>query len=102
MARFLRKKHGNHYFVLNLSGREYNYAHFGNRVISAGFPDHHAPPLSLVWCIYSIIDYWLALDEQNVVAVHCLAGAYCMLEMSYRERTDWFADLLYTANARFL
>lgn len=74
MSRFLNTRHGDHYLVINLSGREYNYALFGNRVINAGFPDHHSPPLSVMWSIYSIIDFWLARDDQNVVAIHCLAG----------------------------
>ena len=43
-------------------------------MINAGFPDHHSPPLSVMWSIYSIIDFWLARDDQNVVAIHCLAG----------------------------
>lgn len=57
-----------------MSGRDYDYALFGNRVINAGFPDHHSPPLGLMWSLYSIIDFWLAFDEQNVIVVHCLAG----------------------------
>lgn len=43
-------------------------------MIDAGFPDHHSPPLGLMWSLYSIIDFWLALDKENVIAVHCLAG----------------------------
>ena len=74
VATLLQMKHQDHYLVLNLSGREYNYEHFGGRVISAGFPDHHSPPLTTMWSLYSIIDYWLALDPLNVIAVHCLAG----------------------------
>ena len=74
VARFLRSKHGDHYLVLNLSGREYDYSHFGNRVISAGFPDHHSPSLYQMWYLFAIADYWLASNKKNVIAVHCLAG----------------------------
>ena len=86
----LTEKHGNHYLVLNLSGRDYDTDIFGGRVISAGFPDHHSPPLSVMWCIYSIIDYWLALDPLNVVAVHCLAGGNaCRLSSQGRVARAW-------------
>lgn len=27
-----------------------------------------------MWSLYSIIDFWLSLDKENVIAVHCLAG----------------------------
>lgn len=27
-----------------------------------------------MWSLYSIIDFWLAYDKENVVAIHCLAG----------------------------
>ena len=43
-------------------------------MINAGFPDHHSPSLALMWSLYSIIDFWMAIDEKHVIAVHCLAG----------------------------
>ena len=70
----MNKKHGDHYLVINLSDRTYDYSLFGNRVICSGYPDHHSPTLSMMWSLYSIIDFWLSLDKENVIAVHCLAG----------------------------
>lgn len=60
--------------MINLSDRSYDYSLFGNRVICSGYPDHHSPTLSMMWSLYSIIDFWLSLDKENVIAVHCLAG----------------------------
>ena len=60
--------------VINLSDRTYDYSHFGNRVVCSGYPDHHSPTLSMMWSLYCIIDFWLSLDKENVIAVHCLAG----------------------------
>ena len=60
--------------VINLSDRKYDTSPFGGRVIDAGFPDHHSPPLGLMWSLYSIIDFLFSVDKENVIAVHCLAG----------------------------
>lgn len=27
-----------------------------------------------MWAIYAFIDLWIAVDSQNVIAAHCLAG----------------------------
>lgn len=70
----LEKKHSNHYLIFNLSGRRYDYSIFHDRVIDYGFPDHRAPSfpqlLSLIYMAYM----WLSEKNENVIAVHCLAG----------------------------
>lgn len=46
----------------------------GAQVIEAGFPDHRAPPLHLLWSVCHTMDSWLSANDDNIVAVHCLAG----------------------------
>jgi hypothetical protein len=74
VASFLQRRHGDRYFVLNLSEREYDASAFHHRVLELGFPDHHSPPLPLCWTLCLTMHSWLCADPLNVVAVHCLAG----------------------------
>ena len=37
-----------------------------------GFPDHHPPPLALMFRIVHDMDAWLQADPDNVIVVHCL------------------------------
>ncbi|KAH3732865.1 phosphatidylinositol-3,4,5-trisphosphate 3-phosphatase [Pelomyxa schiedti] len=76
VAAFLATKHGSsHYYVFNLSEKEYDETKFGNKVHSwCRFPDHHPPPLPLLLQILYHMHLWLSADPVNVVAVHCQAG----------------------------
>jgi hypothetical protein len=47
----LNTVHNGHYMIYNLSERSYNYAKFGSSVVDVGFPDHHAPPLELLFSV---------------------------------------------------
>lgn len=38
------------------------------------FPDHHAPPLSLIPMVVADMTAWLAEDSRNVIVIHCKAG----------------------------
>lgn len=77
VVRFLKEKHGDNFMVFNLcSERGYNYALLDNRVQAwCGFPDHHAPPLALVFRVCRSIDVWLAGAPERVVVVHWYAAA---------------------------
>lgn len=70
----LERKHSNHYLVINLSGRIYDYTIFHDRVIDYGFPDHRAPSLQQLFSLIFMSFLWLSKDPRNVIAVHCLAG----------------------------
>ena len=73
VAALLKDKHGRNYLIYNLSNRPYDFNKFQQQVIDwCGFPDHHPPPLELLFKIIHSIDQWLNGDEKNVVAVHCL------------------------------
>ncbi|KAG9390257.1 C2 domain of PTEN tumor-suppressor protein [Carpediemonas membranifera] len=74
VAAMLERHHRNHYLIYNLSERPYDYTKFDNQVLEFGFPDHHSPPLSLLFKICKNIYSWLSADPDNVVIVHCLAG----------------------------
>eukprot|EP00011_Vannellida_sp_DIVA3-517-6-12_P008018 CAMPEP_0114615288 /NCGR_PEP_ID=MMETSP0168-20121206/6089_1 /TAXON_ID=95228 ORGANISM="Vannella sp., Strain DIVA3 517/6/12" /NCGR_SAMPLE_ID=MMETSP0168 /ASSEMBLY_ACC=CAM_ASM_000044 /LENGTH=426 /DNA_ID=CAMNT_0001826357 /DNA_START=74 /DNA_END=1354 /DNA_ORIENTATION=+ len=74
VSQFLNERHGDHYMCWNLSGRDYDYSLFHNQILDFGFPDHHNPPLQLLFKIIHSMHSWLSADESNVAVVHCLAG----------------------------
>ncbi|TMW56165.1 hypothetical protein Poli38472_008813 [Pythium oligandrum] len=74
VATFLNSHHPKSYRVFNLSERKYDYTRFENRVSDCGFPDHHPPPLQLLFDIVNEMLAFTAQNPKNVVVVHCLAG----------------------------
>ena len=71
---FFKKRHENKVLVINLcSESSYPFDTFSNQ---ASFPtdDHEAALLSLIIDFCQTVSSFLALDEANVVAVHCRAG----------------------------
>jgi PH domain/Swiss Army Knife protein, DSP-PTPase phosphatase domain len=76
VARLLSDSHGKRYLIYNLtSERFYDCEKFNRQVITwSGFPDHHPPPLALLFRIVHSMHAWLSTDSRNVVVVHCLAG----------------------------
>ncbi len=56
----------------NLTERGYDYSKLDSNVRETGWPDHHAPPLVLLFCILLSIEDWLEADARNVVVLHCL------------------------------
>jgi hypothetical protein len=60
--------------VFNLSERLIDTRAFGDRVVDAGWPDHHAPPLPVLWTLCNTVSSWLKLDARNVAVLHCKAG----------------------------
>lgn len=75
VAKHMHDRHAGHFQIFNLSQRTYNYAKFEDRVVDCGFPDHHPPPLSLLFTIVRDMERFLCANSNNVVVVHCLAGA---------------------------
>jgi hypothetical protein len=56
VAALMHERHRGHFLVLNLSGRTYDYSKLGSRVVDwCSFPDHHAPPLALMFRICNAI-----------------------------------------------
>jgi hypothetical protein len=58
----------------------YNYAKFNNQVfgcqpnfkiVDLGFPDHHNPPLELLFEIILQLGDFLEEDHKNVAVIHC-------------------------------
>ena len=75
VAQLLRRKHGQNYILYNLSNRPYDCAKFNGQVINwCGFPDHHPPPLPLLFKIVHSIHEWLSGSPENIAVIHCLAG----------------------------
>ena len=74
VARYLNEQHPGCYRSFNLSGDRYNYEKFGNSVVDFPWPDHHAPPLDLLFHACALMSEWLLSDIRNVAVVHCKAG----------------------------
>jgi protein-tyrosine phosphatase len=74
VADFFRRFHAAQFLIYNLSGLTYDYSKFENRVVECGWPDHHATSMELIHGIVLSIYGFLARDEKNCAAVHCLAG----------------------------
>mmetsp|Transcript_1715 Transcript_1715/g.5997 ORF Transcript_1715/g.5997 Transcript_1715/m.5997 type:complete len:460 (-) Transcript_1715:6547-7926(-) len=74
ISRFLNSKHPNHYMIFNLSEMEYQQAALGFCVQNFSFPDHHNPPLNLLFVVLRSLDSWLMSDPKNVAVIHCKAG----------------------------
>ena len=49
VSSFLVERHTQHYWVINLSGKSYDYKKFDNRVSEYDWVDHHAPPLKILF-----------------------------------------------------
>ena len=74
VASLLDEKHLGHYMIFNLSERNIDTSMFCDRVVDAGWPDHHAPPLPVLWTLCNTVGSWLNLDDRNVAVIHCKAG----------------------------
>ena len=44
---------------------------FSFQVIDVGFPDHHNPPLDLLFQIIVTMEKWISADQDHVAVVHC-------------------------------
>lgn len=75
VAKFLKQRHGNDYYVINVSSRKYDYSKFGDRVIDIVWPNHH-PCEFLGFCriILETCRILLSCGPDMVVVVHCLGG----------------------------
>ncbi|MCQ2816714.1 MAG: hypothetical protein MJ252_05535 [archaeon] len=75
VSTFLKDKHGDHFIILNLSGIKYDGKKFNDNVINYDqWPDHHSPPLELLFILIEKMHSFLKVDDKNVVVVNCNAG----------------------------
>lgn len=74
VADMLNKYHAGCYMVWNLSDKTYDYGKFLNNIQEFGFPDHHSPPLDMLFKIVLTMDNWLKASNRNIAVVHCLGG----------------------------
>jgi protein-tyrosine phosphatase len=73
VAALLKEKHLNRFRLYNLSNRLYDFSKFDSSVINwCGFPDHHPPPLSLLFQIVHDMHDWLRAHPDNIAVIHCL------------------------------
>jgi phosphatidylinositol-3,4,5-trisphosphate 3-phosphatase/dual-specificity protein phosphatase PTEN len=52
----------------------YSAESMSGRVSRYPFPDHHAPPLSLLPLAVREMNAWLDADPERVAIIHCKAG----------------------------
>ncbi|KAE8269955.1 hypothetical protein A4X09_0g2370 [Tilletia walkeri] len=74
---FLESRHGDKFRIYNFVPtweNSYDADFFGGRVSRYPFPDHHAPPLSLISLFVTDIAHWLEGDPERAAAIHCKAG----------------------------
>ncbi|CAE6480223.1 unnamed protein product [Rhizoctonia solani] len=72
--RFLDERHRDNYWIFNfcpLKENSYPKEYFHGRVSRYPFPDHHAPPLSVLPLAAREMREWLAGGEHRVVVLHC-------------------------------
>ena len=75
VSSLLENKHSGHYTVFNLTDRTYDASIFPTaQVLNYPFPDHHAPPFSLLIEILKKMDEIYKNEEESVLVLHCLAG----------------------------
>lgn len=75
VSKFLNKKHGDNYYIINVSSRLYDYSKFGNRVLQIVWPNHH-PAQLILFCqiVLETVKILLTKGSKSVVVVHCLGG----------------------------
>ena len=74
VGHMLRKRHGGHYMVWNLSEVDYDAYMLDDMVLSYKFPGSPSPPLGLLLKLLLAMESWLKADDRNVAVVHCLTG----------------------------
>jgi hypothetical protein len=72
VCRFLTMKHGKSYMIWNLSEHTYDYKSFDNRIMDCPFPDHHAPPMDLLFSCLQTLDSWIRSAEDHIAVLHCV------------------------------
>ena len=74
VAKYLKEKHGNNYFIYNMSGKSYDTSPFDGQVETAQWADHHSPTLHLLARLCHQMFKFLQDDDKNVCVIHCNAG----------------------------
>ena len=74
VSHLLKKRHGGHFMVWNLSELEYETSVLNDQVLTFKFPGSPSPPLGLLIKILMSLDSWLKADTKNVAILHCLTG----------------------------
>ncbi|KAH7926238.1 hypothetical protein BV22DRAFT_1009461 [Leucogyrophana mollusca] len=75
--KFLSHRHGKNFWVFNfcpVKENSYPASVFDGRVSRYPFPDHHAPPLSILPLAAREMRAWLSGSRDRVVVLHCKAG----------------------------
>jgi protein-tyrosine phosphatase len=74
VSKMLNERHPDKFMIWNLSELTYTYSKFNNQILEFPFPDHHNPPLELVFQIMLSMGSWLDSCDEHVAVVHCKGG----------------------------
>ncbi|GAB6028806.1 DnaJ (Hsp40), sub C, member 6 [Chamberlinius hualienensis] len=70
----LDSRHGNHYYVYNISGRLYPPTKFNGHLMDCNWEPKKAPSLKSLYKLCQHMFSWLSQNPQNICVVHCLDG----------------------------
>src|SRR3990167_4161346 len=84
VATLFNKYHSGHYRIYNLSKREYDRTKFeeGSVIEWCGFPDHHPPPLILLFKIVFSMQGWVGRNPGNVSVIPLLSNNFSFFKTS--------------------
>ncbi|PPQ82592.1 hypothetical protein CVT25_007106 [Psilocybe cyanescens] len=85
-VRFLEARHGKNYWVFNfcpLKENSYESDVFEGRVSRYPFPDHHAPPLSIMPLVAREMHAWLSGSSERVAVLHSGKGRSGTMACTY-------------------
>eukprot|EP01105_Mastigella_eilhardi_P024183 TRINITY_DN6268_c0_g1_i1.p1 TRINITY_DN6268_c0_g1~~TRINITY_DN6268_c0_g1_i1.p1 ORF type:complete len:591 (+),score=125.23 TRINITY_DN6268_c0_g1_i1:125-1774(+) len=99
VRQLLQTYHPDSFLILNLSEEGYDYDKFDNQIIEMPFPDHHAPPLHLLFNIIKMLDSWINAAPRNVAVIHCKGGKgrTGVVVVSWLLYGKWFPDIVAAA-----
>jgi len=74
VASMLSHYHAGSFMIYNLSEKQYDYSKFNDMCLEFPFPDHHPPPLDVLFKVILSMENWLAASPDHVAVVHCKGG----------------------------
>lgn len=103
MSEFLRRRHGNKYYIINTSERQTYDAdrYFGGRVTNYHWPDHHGPPFAFLYTIARQGYNWLkGKHSANCASIKLWWLTRSFLSKKLTPRTVWLSIAIRERDAR--
>ncbi|OMJ76684.1 hypothetical protein SteCoe_23880 [Stentor coeruleus] len=93
---YLSKHFNKKFMIWNLSEYPHPTSTFSSQTLDFIFVGYPNPPLSVIFSIFSSIQGWLKLDQDNVALIHCQAtkGRSFMIISSYLTWTQEYSSVI--------